>query len=94
MSAQSETSPAKQTQDADTPNQSLPIHEFEIKDDEIEVEEIKGIKLFTIMLALCLAVFCVALDNTVGFRSQPQIFSLAKEFLDHSNSNPPHYKRV
>lgn len=25
----------------------------------------KGLKLFAIMLALCLAVFCVALDNTV-----------------------------
>ncbi|KIV90376.1 hypothetical protein PV10_07685 [Exophiala mesophila] len=73
MSAQSETSPAKQTQDANTPNQSLPIHEFEIKDDEIEVEEIKGIKLFTIMLALCLAVFCVALDNTIIATAIPHI---------------------
>lgn len=56
------------------PNQDLPIHEFEIKDDDIDETEIKGIKLFTIMLALCLAVFCVALDNTVCFHSQPQTF--------------------
>lgn len=41
-------------------------HTFAVSEyQEQQLDEIKGLKLLTVMIALCLAVFCVALDNTV-----------------------------
>lgn len=58
------------------------------EDEEDESKFPRGVKLFVIMLALCLGTFIMALDTTIIGRSLPAIFFFCFYFLPLSLSSP------